>query len=157
MVPVLLIIYGVPLYSIGVFKLKIQIAVQRDDHDRIFSIYYMEANNVKFLGMPNIHTNVFIKGTTLNVYIGITTICSALFLAFCILINVAILWAYRQRRKLLKSQQSTAIGGTGTSVKQQRNAVAKTKADRIERRLLIFALISFFGHVLMTIMLVSNI
>jgi hypothetical protein len=60
---------------------------------------------------------------------------------------VAIVWAYRGRRQQLKSQQSksTAIHG---------NAAAKAKAERIERRLLLFAIFTFFGHVLMSIMLV---
>jgi hypothetical protein len=62
---------------------------------------------------------------------------------------VAIVWAYRGRRQQLKSHQlSTTIASHG-------NAAAKAKADRIERRLLIFAIVTFFGHVLMTIMLVN--
>jgi hypothetical protein len=94
-----------------------------------------------------IYLNNF-QGTTLNTYIKISTILSILFLAFCIPINVAIVWAYRSRRQQLKSQQSTTTATHG-------NMAAKAKADRIERRLLLFAILTFFGHVLMSIMLVS--
>jgi uncharacterized membrane protein YjgN (DUF898 family) len=65
-------------------------------------------------------------------------------LAFCIPINLAILWAYRKRRQQLKLQLSTG------------NTAAKAKADRIERRLLIFAVLTFLGHILIAIMLVSK-
>jgi hypothetical protein len=68
-----------------------------------------------------------------------------LFLVFCIPINVAILWAYRKRRNQLKSQQSFGS-----------NAAAKAKADLIERRLMLFAIFTFFGHVLISLMLVSK-
>jgi hypothetical protein len=61
---------------------------------------------------------------------------------------VAIVWAYRSRRQQLKSQQSTTTATHG-------NAIAKAKADLIERRLLLFAIVTFFGHVLMSIMLVG--
>jgi hypothetical protein len=43
---VLLIIYGVPLYSIGLFWLKIEVIVNRDDQGQGISIDYSEANNV---------------------------------------------------------------------------------------------------------------
>jgi hypothetical protein len=72
-----------------------------------------------------------------------------LFLAFCIPINVAILWVYRKR---VKVQQSTV----GTTTQQRTNAAAKAKSDRIERRLLLFAVITFFGHVLIAFLQVHK-
>jgi hypothetical protein len=48
MVPVLLIIYGVPLYNIGIFWMKLEVLVTRNDQGLILSIYTSEANNVKY-------------------------------------------------------------------------------------------------------------
>jgi hypothetical protein len=54
MVPVLAIIYGPPLYSVGLlFGIQIKTVVQRDDHgqpkDRIISVDFLEDNNVNSL------------------------------------------------------------------------------------------------------------
>jgi hypothetical protein len=46
MVPVLLIVYLIPLYSIGIFGIEVQPVPERDAQDRILSIYYREMNNV---------------------------------------------------------------------------------------------------------------
>jgi hypothetical protein len=84
-------------------------------------------------------------------------IFSLLFLTICIPINVAIWWVYRKRRN---PHQAPRVGpqlqntiGLQPSVG---NAAAKAKADRIERRLLFFAIITFFGHVLIALYLVSQ-
>jgi hypothetical protein len=44
----LLIIYGVPLYSIGLFWIKINVIVNMDGQGQAISINYGEANNVIF-------------------------------------------------------------------------------------------------------------
>jgi hypothetical protein len=46
MIPVLLIVYLVPLYSIGIFGIEVQPEAERDAQDRILSISYREMNNV---------------------------------------------------------------------------------------------------------------
>jgi hypothetical protein len=52
-------------------------------------------------------------------------------------------------------QQSNQL--QGTIGRQGTNTAAKAKADLIERRLFIFAVITFFGHVLIAFHLVSQI
>jgi hypothetical protein len=62
---------------------------------------------------------------------------------------VAVLWAYRNKRKqhrIVQKQPSVPLG----------NAAAKVKADMIERRLLLFAVISFFGHALFSVYMVGK-
>jgi hypothetical protein len=89
----------------------------------------------------------------LNTLLGISTIFSLLFLAFCIPINLAILWVYKKR---VKGQQSTV--GRGPSVQLRTNAAANaSRSDLIERRLLFFAVITSFGHALISCLLVSQI
>jgi hypothetical protein len=43
---VLLIIYGLPLYSVSLLGLKVEPVGERDDQGRIVSIYYSEIGNV---------------------------------------------------------------------------------------------------------------
>jgi hypothetical protein len=43
---VLLLIYGVPLYSIGLFWIKMEVIANRDDQGQAVSIDYQEANDV---------------------------------------------------------------------------------------------------------------
>jgi hypothetical protein len=64
---------------------------------------------------------------------------------------VAILWAYRKRGEPPPPQTTVGIG---TAIQQQTNATAKAKSDLIERRLLLFAVITFFGHVLIACLMV---
>jgi hypothetical protein len=47
-------------------------------------------------------------------------------------------------------QQTTV----GTTTQQRTNAAAKAKSDLIERRLIMFAVITFFGHVLIACLMV---
>jgi hypothetical protein len=47
MIPVLVIAYLVPLYSIGIFGIEIEPVPDRDAQDRILSISYIETNNVQ--------------------------------------------------------------------------------------------------------------
>jgi hypothetical protein len=95
----------------------------------------------------------------MSTYILISTICTVLFLAFCIPINVAILWKYRQRTKQHRSHvgpQPNQLQSQGTIGRQRTNAAANIEANRIEWRLFTFALITFFGHVLIAFLLVSQ-
>jgi Mg2+/citrate symporter len=88
---------------------------------------------------------------------GVNTIFSVLFLAFCIAINVAILWAYRQRRRKQQKKEKHSAAAVGSSNQwHQKNAAAKktTKGDRIEHKLLLFAVITSIAHALMSIVLV---
>jgi hypothetical protein len=69
---------------------------------------------------------------------------------------VAIWWEYRKRSKLQQPHVGPHLLQGNTIGEQSKNVVAKAKADRIERRLLFFAVITFFGHVLITLYLVSQ-
>jgi predicted negative regulator of RcsB-dependent stress response len=89
----------------------------------------------------------------LNTNVGISTLSSALFLAFCLPINAAILWAYWQRRK---QQQSASVGLEAQGTMSIQNAAAKAKEELIKRRLLLFAVLTFFGHALITVAMVSQ-
>jgi hypothetical protein len=89
----------------------------------------------------------------LNTYVGTGAISSVIFLAFCIPINVAILWAYRKRRKQHKQPRVGQQQNQDNTIVQT-NAAAKAKTDLIERRLLIFAVVTFFGHVSIALYLV---
>jgi hypothetical protein len=156
MVPVLLIVYVIPLYNIGIFWIHLGEFVRRDDQGQITLIYYNEINNVTFTCNYKMHLSnfYFAKGTTLNTYIGIATLWTVLFLALCIPINLAILWAYRKRRNQQQTrEQNQGIIGQHLFVG---NAAAKVKADMIERRLLLFAVITFFGHALISIFMVGK-
>jgi hypothetical protein len=90
----------------------------------------------------------------LNTYFGITTLSSALFLLFCIPINVVILWAYRRRSKAAHPAAVVAQNGTMTMAHQ--NAAAKAKADQLAWRLMLYAVITFFAHALITLNFVSQ-
>jgi hypothetical protein len=81
---------------------------------------------------------------------------SLLFLTLCIPINVAIWWAYRKRREQNQPRVGPQPQNTIGLQPSVGNAAAKAKADRIERRLLFFAIITFFGHVLIALYLVSQ-
>jgi hypothetical protein len=78
---------------------------------------------------------------------GLTSLWSVLFLAFCIPINVTSLWAYRKQLQQIKFQQS-AVGNTAWNV--------TVKEEQIEKRLLYFAVLTFLGHVIISLMLVSE-
>jgi hypothetical protein len=78
-------------------------------------------------------------------------ICTVLFLFFCIPINVAILLAYRKTQQSTNQLQGITIGQLSSV-----SAAAKAKADLIERRLLLFAVFTFFGHVLIALHQVSQ-
>jgi hypothetical protein len=100
----------------------------------------------------------YYQGTTLNTYIIIATLFTVLFLAFCIPINLAILWEYRQKTKQHRSHvgpQPNQLQSQGTIGRKRTNVAANIEADRIERRLFTFAVITFFGHVLIAFHLVS--
>jgi hypothetical protein len=45
MVPMLLVVYAVPLYNIGIFWIKLELYVKRDDQGQIILIYTNEINN----------------------------------------------------------------------------------------------------------------
>jgi hypothetical protein len=77
---------------------------------------------------------------------GLTSLWSVLFLAFCIPINVAILWAYRTKGQQQISHQSAVAG----------NTAANAKREQIEKRLLFFAVLTFLGHIIISLMLVSE-
>jgi uncharacterized membrane protein len=71
---------------------------------------------------------------------------------------MAILWAYRKRRIQQEGKQPNQQQQQGITIGQQRmNGAAKAKADLIERRLLLFAIITFIGHILIAIWLVRKI
>jgi hypothetical protein len=48
MVPVLLIIYGVPLYTVGILFIKLDVFAARDGQGQILSIYITDAINVNY-------------------------------------------------------------------------------------------------------------
>jgi hypothetical protein len=51
MTPVLLIVYGLPLFNIGTFWVYVAVLAERDGQGRVVSVYFSEANNVNFLGI----------------------------------------------------------------------------------------------------------
>jgi hypothetical protein len=70
-------------------------------------------------------------------YMKINAGIAVLFLLVCVLINIGTLVAYRRRQRYQQQQQNA-------------------ESETIQRKLLIYSLTTFFGHVLVALLMVSR-